>query len=62
MGARDACAGPGCRSLEVLPPVGRIGVVVLIDSVVVAEFPLACVRDQAQNEDVDLPGFGGESC
>ena len=56
--------GRGCDSLEVLPPVGRYGVAVAIDSVVVAELPLAFVRDQLQNADVRVghdhapPGSG----
>ena len=56
--------GSGLRLFEVLPPVARYGVVVVIDSVVIVELPLALVRDQPQNADVRVghdrgpPGSG----
>ena len=67
LGVRDARAGPGCGSFEVLPPVARYGVVVVIDSVVIVELPPALVRDQPQNADVRVghdrgpPGSGNRA-
>jgi hypothetical protein len=44
--------GPRCRSSEVLPPVHGYGVTTGIDSVVIAELSLRCVRHQLKDAHV----------
>jgi hypothetical protein len=49
LGVRHTRAGLRCRSLEVLPPVGKYGFISVIDSLVVAQLPLPLMRHQAKN-------------
>jgi hypothetical protein len=44
LGVRHSRAGPRCRALEVLPPVGRYDFTVVINSFVVAQLPLPLMR------------------
>jgi hypothetical protein len=52
LGVRDTRAGLRCRSLEVLPPIGKYGFVSVIDSLVVAQLPLRLMRHQTKDADV----------
>jgi hypothetical protein len=52
LGVRHTRAGVRCRSLEVLPPVGKYGFVNVIDSLVVAQLPLPLMRHQTKDADV----------
>jgi hypothetical protein len=52
LGVGHTRAGARCRSLEVLPPVGRDGFTAVIDSFVVSELPLPVVRHQPKDADV----------
>jgi hypothetical protein len=49
-GSRDARSGSGCRSLEMLPLVGRCDFTVVIVRVVVAERSPSLLRDQPEDE------------
>lgn len=62
LGVRDARTGSRGCALETFSPVGRYVVTVVIDRVVVAEVPLALVRDQPKDADVRVGHARAPDC